>query len=398
MRLEKIHILLLYLFVVLLHFEYWNAFGLVGNMTITKLVGYFYFLFTLRDIRRFYAIGSFGRFLWPLFLFFIILTVVSFFNYNVLFYNNMTIFDFSTFQCIILLWAISNHLHGQNKLIYITLLFFVLGAMLEGILYYLGIGVEMEQGRLKIFGDNENNIGFRMALAIIMLLSIVFENPLNFGKKRFFGLLGLLFLFPVLALSGSRTSLITLALGVLIFTFFMRMSNIWRKVGFILMACVGIVAMMLYFAQFNTLKQRFNDSIENGDTAGRIAIWHHVFPIFYESPVFGVGETGYAARIIPIYGEALPSHNLYIEILAYTGIIGLSLFLLLMARLAKKSWNLYKQLHFIMPVILIFMILVSMLASHGLYNKIFYYIYAIIIALHVNKKQIIIANKKSSRY
>jgi O-antigen ligase len=368
-------------------------------MTITKFVGYLYFLFTLHDLKRFYAFAPLRRYLWPLFSFFILLTVMSLANYNVLFYKSMNVFDFSTFQCIILFWGVSNHLRGQRTAIYRTLLFFMFGAMMEGVLFYLGIGVEFDGGRLSILGANENDVGIRMALAIMVLLSFVFENPFQWNKKRYFLLAGLTLLLPVLALTGSRTSLIILTIGILILTVFIQMANLWRKIVFLIVSAAGIFALVLYFAQFDTLKQRVDNSIYNDDTAGRTYIWQQVLPIFYDSPIVGVGMTGYASKVIPIFGTFgggvyRSPHNVYMEILCYTGIVGLVLYLLFMARLLKVSWSFYKKRHYLLPAVILVMILVMMFAGQGLYNKSLYYIYAVIVALSMSKSKVLTKKNK----
>ena len=56
MTIEKIHNIILYIFVFLLSFEYWNV-GNVGIATVPAMVGYAYFLLTLRQPKRFFNIG-----------------------------------------------------------------------------------------------------------------------------------------------------------------------------------------------------------------------------------------------------------------------------------------------------------------------------------------------------
>ncbi len=391
MNWEKLHIIVLYCFVFLLHFEYWSVFGKdEDNMTITKFVGYLYFILALRDVERFFLFSRIKTFLIPVLAFFGMLTIISYANYNSLYQQFANVIDFSALQCILMFWIVCNHLNGQPKVIYRTLVAFVAGAVVMGILYKMGVGVTITDGRLSMFGDDENAVGIRMALAIVVVLSLIFENPLNWKTPRFLLLLALPFLFPVLALSGSRTALICMAIGLLIFILLIRLKPLF-KAGFLVIAAAGVILMVNYFSHYDTLQQRLVNSISYGDTAGRTSIWKHILPIFYESPIVGVGTTGYAKRAIPVFGvfkggHYRSPHNVYLEMLCYTGVVGLGLFLLFLGRVSFKSVQLYLRNNYIVTGILILITMIDMFVGQGLYNKIFWYFYAVIVALQLNEE------------
>lgn len=387
MNFEKIHNILLYCFVLLLHFENWDALGTGEALSVTTAIAYLYLLFAFRDVRRFFAMSYLKVYLIPVLLFFCLLTIMSYLNYDSLYREYIHIFDFSIFQCIILFVILANHLRGNSQTAYRALLAFVAGGVITGILFYFGIGTTMVEGRLSIFGDDQNVMGVRLAIAIMVLLSLVFENPLKWSVLRFLMLLALLFLLPVLALTGSRTGIITLSVGLFVFILFIKMQR-WFKLSFMAVAVAGIVLIGSYFSKYDLLQQRFTNSIENGENAGRTNIWQHVLPIFYSSPIVGVGTTGYGKRVLSIFGlfqkgHYRGTHNVYLEILCYTGILGLLLFLLFMIRLLIKSFQLYRHNNYLVTGIILLIIIIAMFVLHGLYNKTYWFFYAFVAALPI---------------
>ena len=388
MKIEKIHTIILCCFVFLLHFENWEVFGRIDYFTITKLFGYIYFALALRDIKHFFSFSHLKIFLLPVLIFLSLLTFISFINYDSLYRNYVQVFDFTFIQCLLLFWIICNHLHNQTKIANWTLFFFIAGAITAGVLCYFGIGITMEEGRLSIFNENQNFIGNRMAISILILLSFVFENPLRWGVLRFLLLLTLPLMLPIIGLTGSRQAILGLAIGLMLFIIFIKMEKT-TKIGFVVIAIVGGIILGNYLSQFDSLHQRIITSIESGDNAGRTDIWNRVIPIVYESPMIGVGTTGYAKRVIPIFGiwdnnNVRNPHNLYLEILCYSGIMGLFLFMLFLARLSIKSIQLYRKNNYILPSVLLLMIMINMFFMGGLSHKTFWYFFAIIVAIQIN--------------
>jgi len=124
------------------------------------------------------------------------------------------IFDFTILQNIILFWLLINHATKEPHILEKALLYFALGSATLAILYYNGIGIEMIEGRVSIFGDNENSIGQRLCFSIIIISMAVLQNRLHLNKSRFLLLLAIPLLFGLLIATGSRLSLVSLAVVV----------------------------------------------------------------------------------------------------------------------------------------------------------------------------------------
>jgi O-antigen ligase len=71
-----------------------------------------------------------------------------------------------------------------------------------------------------------------------------------------------------------------------------------------------------------------NLTFEENYTAGRNYLWHVAMEMTGENPFFGVGLSGFEAAEITIKSEIMAyPHNIFLEVLCETGIIGFFLFL-----------------------------------------------------------------------
>jgi len=109
---------------------------------------------------------------------------------------------------------------------------------------------------------------------------------------------------------------------------------------------VPIAALLIFWASVLPVSvvERINMTVtEEGElepsAAGRLDIWKSCMELFKKDPLFGVGF-----QVIPFSGWHLTSaHNLYVTLLAESGILGLSLLLGLFAIALRSAWRLYKR-------------------------------------------------------
>jgi len=90
------------------------------------------------------------------------------------------------------------------------------------------------------------------------------------------------------------------------------------------MIVVGYL-IFLYVPALAVFIQRFGDAAESGDvTLGRTAFWTLAIEEFKKHPIFGIGW-GEFQKINP---RGWHAHNIYVQILCETGIVGFSLYLI----------------------------------------------------------------------
>jgi O-antigen ligase len=69
--------------------------------------------------------------------------------------------------------------------------------------------------------------------------------------------------------------------------------------------------------------------LSEGSNQGRLAVWAKAISISKEHPLLGVGlgAFSYEVNSLSEYRDPIYAHNLYLELLAETGIIGIGLFM-----------------------------------------------------------------------
>lgn len=183
----------------------------------------------------------------------------------------------------------------------------------------------------------------------------------------------LLFVLILTYYSGSRTALIVIVIQFIVFLFV----YLNRKQLINLFSIFGIVTLLLTVSILLTKPQDIlfdlNKKIESLDFSGnlkksisnqsRFGIQYANLMVFKEHPITGVGfgQQGFhAINHYPIWAKKdnwefklmylnknepsfPPGYNLYVRLLAETGIIGFFIFLTLLSTLFKKSYGLIKK-------------------------------------------------------
>src|SRR5690606_41035469 len=130
-----------------------------------------------------------------------------------------------------------------------------------------GVGVDVDlEGRVSLFGDNENIIGIRMVVSSLFLSHLILKN----GGRRFSFLKIFLFLsyIPLLTLllsTGSRLSFISLIIGMSLIIFLYKTKSTFTK-GLVLilgLACIFYVFQLAL--QSEVLGSRLSKTVEDGN-------------------------------------------------------------------------------------------------------------------------------------
>jgi O-antigen ligase len=170
-------------------------------------------------------------------------------------------------------------------------------------------------------------------LAVLIPLAVAFMVTPSFSTRlRWFGGLALALAVPALVLSYSRGAAGALVGGSIIWLALMRPR-------LAVLAAVGVTVAALMFAPA-AFKERFRSQETSGDVGLRSDIWSSAIDIYTKRPVLGVGlnnfdeayaslpstlSTGAQRRLLHQSQILVPPHaqNLYLNVLAEEGILGL---------------------------------------------------------------------------
>lgn len=192
------------------------------------------------------------------------------------------------------------------------------------------------QGRYSAFGGGPNVFGRIVGFALIALIVYVTL------RRKYWLLLTLPLPVMALVLSGSRGAMLSAAIAAAAVGILLLRSY---KFPQLIMMFVMLASMLMLMVEFappsvtNIFEQRIvEQTLGQGYDSGRSELYDVAWRMFEENPIFGVGVGGYFA----LFGSTTASgfeyaHNIVLQILAETGLIGFALVLLPLLVIVGRS-------------------------------------------------------------
>lgn len=184
--------------------------------------------------------------------------------------------------------------------------------------------------------------GMYMALAVIIAFchNLLISNK---SKKAYKYRIVLLITLFALLITGKRAHLLfAIAAAVVVYYFYKSDKPRGRVLKILLVVTLGIMLVFCVSLVYPDLFSAFSRLIsvdDNGDfTTGRIGMWKEAFDYFIDYPVWGIGFK----QFIRIGG--LDVHNVFLQLLCETGIVG---FLITIIPMAVTAINAIKQLVYV---------------------------------------------------
>lgn len=179
--------------------------------------------------------------------------------------------------------------------------------------------------------ESVNSNALAMGLAIVMTL--LMSNLLLFKKHRFLNITLIAANLVALFLTGSRTALITAVATAFLLCILNAQDKRTKRRGLVSLI-VSLALLMLTYnilqKSFPLLMERFTlDSVEESGGSGRVDVWTSYFVYFFPKYWFvgmGFDSSNLYYGIGIINAEAHGAHNLIVEILSKSGIVGMTLY------------------------------------------------------------------------
>lgn len=260
------------------------------------------------------------------------------------------------FLCLILAISVTslNQTLGTSKLMYYITLSLIIGALIQsffGLMQYTGlykyfndmIFYDSSHPTTNIFGHfgQRNHYCHYLTWGVFASVYLFFKQKIN--KTIFFSLIA--WLTFSLTIAGSRSVLIYFATGVLILTIF-SIKNRKFIIPLITIIAISIfifafgyiypliIKLFTHIHQVNSGVDRLSDDLSSGGLIGRrMTEWSKALIMFKEFPLLGAGWNTfahYSVYLQPQFPDAplnsglfTNCHNLFLQLLAETGLIGL---------------------------------------------------------------------------
>lgn len=351
--------LLLLLLVFFIGLEYWEALKLGPHFTISKALGFLYFVIALLGFKEIFTPNK--KLLYPilaLLVFYFVYITSSLFshlidNYELNFQAIFMPIQFIVFYFLVLL-DVNKNPELKNKI----LISFIMGAMCIYILLMNGIGVHAGKGnevadstegivRVYFMGMNPNDLG---NIAVLSTLS-TFYLARDVIVRPFLRYACYLMILPFLHLivySGSLGALLALFVGLSIVFVDSRTLQFNTMLAIILV--VVLIINLSVSIDIDFLINRLERFLSTGNTTGRVDIWKTNISMVLDHPIIGVGPLS----------DLRTSHNIFVDAFVWGGFLGLLAYFTFIGVVAKRAiaqTYFYKNsFYFALLVVLVFLL------------------------------------------
>jgi len=333
---EQYKIKTLYVFVFLLPYQSLNIFDSVYfNYT---WIGYFlYLIINMITFKKSFNINkNILKFVLPIFLYWCLTIIMNYIYYEpeaTIIYAEIR----QELMGIVFLWIIINNLKGNYYQQQLVLNIFLYSICLMAILYIAGVGVNYDKdGRLTILATSSNLISFWVSIATIILISNILKYKIQdnlYIIKLIISIIFVIILLIIIANTGSRGGLVSFSIGYIIYFLTIKEKILTKLYIGLLSILIGIFALNA-IVNSSVMRDRIIQQSEDNSFGGRMPIWETTIGLIKENPIFGVGPGKYEMRFVET-GKFMATHNEYLTVLVYTGILGLSMVLLFNYQLFK---------------------------------------------------------------
>lgn len=366
----------LLLFVFSTNFEMVNLIQGSGQLSVGRITGYLYILMFMLSGYKI----SFNRERNTIYLLFSLLFIIllsSALHLNIV---SSTVMDLSLLQNVVLYFMLLIHEKYDPGILDKSILYLVIGTVILSTLFLFGIGVERSTGseeRLSLLGDNENMIGVRMVVGIMAIIYYINNSKNKVTIINIIGILSVGLMTMVMRETASRTAAISYVIVLFLLMYFHLRSDkgINKYVYVLSFALIVSLLAIPFLMDSDTLVTRLTKAKE-GNFANREVLWQALLPAVYDSPYIGYGVSGFAMVSWQKLGAVGSPHNVFLEVLLYSGFIGLTIFLIFNINVLINSYQYYKKEGKYLGLLMMVPYLGMLIVGHTLVKKIMWIILA----------------------
>ena len=284
-------------------------------------------------------------------------------------------------QGVLVLLAAGNLLRDE-KVATRSLVTLVLACTIRAALPFLGFArtssaVWTGGERVSALGQNANSAAMILAAGLIALIGLAYGRGASRWGLILAGLMGALLGFAVLE-TGSRGGLASLVGGVLVFA--LAADTLRARVRNAAIAALAISLLILGILHLPVIKNRLEDSMKTGNMAGREQLYPALWTMFLEKPALGWGPVANTYELAARIGERerplRAAHNIVLELLTSSGIVGAIPFLLGGWLCVRAAWRSRRGPHGVLPLALFCSVFLSNMSGDWIAGKLIWVVLA----------------------
>jgi O-antigen ligase len=232
--------------------------------------------------------------------------------------------------------------------------------------------------RVSALGQNANSAAMILAAGMVALIGLAYGHRYKTrGGLVLTGALGAVLGFAVLE-TGSRGGLLALVGGVLVFA--LAASSLRARLRNMAIGLLAISLLLAGTLQLPVMKNRWEDSVRTGNLAGREQLYPASWTMFLERPVLGWGPVTNTYELAQRIGDRerphRAAHNIVLELLTATGLMGALPFLVGGWICVRQAWRARHSGHGVLPLALLCSVFLSNMSGDWIASKLIWVVLA----------------------
>lgn len=365
---------------------------------VPTLTGALFLLTALAQPRR--SFGQVPRPVWWFFgwlCVFAIATTVNFLNdaFEVLQYFLLV------FEGVLVFWAAANLLDDATVASG-ALVSFAGACLLRAALPIAGIGrmtTKVWTGGVRItaFGQNENNAAIFLSAGLVALLGLAYFRSRPLIRPRLLAIPGCaLIAFSVLE-TASRGGLAALVAGLSMFLL-SRGQSAWQRLRNGAIAAVVLLGLVWASLAIPVMRNRLRATEESGAMAGREDLYPILVQMFVEKPILGWGPQNNHYELSLREGNRFliqrDTHNLVLEVLTNTGLVGAFFFCIPLWLCWRAAWRARASPEGVLPLALMACVMMGNMSGNWISSKLLWLTLAYAVA---SERRVALAPSRTAR-
>jgi O-antigen ligase len=243
-----------------------------------------------------------------------------------------------------------------------------------------GLSGSVKAGRVMAEGYDPNGMAITLSLAVLAVIGMCLNGTFKQFSMNISALLLILPLTVAILRTGSRSGMLALALGFLVY-----LLPFWktrRKAIAWTLAVIGAAGLVWLLVTNSDFSRRWEVVVYEGSTSGRERIYATGFEMFLERPLFGWGHVASREELgerLGLIGRQRDPHNIVLEMLLQVGALGAIPFLIGLLYCVRASWRSRRGPGGLLSMALIVLFGIGGMAGPLLTKKAFWLVLAIAI-------------------
>ena len=282
----------------------------------------------------------------------------------------------------VLVFLAAGNLMQDEKVASRALTTLVAACAIRASLPFLGLGRTSDAvwtggERISALGQNANSAAMILAAGLVTLIGLTLLRRKSAAGLVLAGLLAILLGLAILE-TGSRGGFAALLGGVLVFAL---AADTWRqRLRNGVIALLAVTLLILATLRLPVMKNRLADSLTTGNMAGREQLYPALWTMFLERPIFGWGPITNTSELAIRIGERERSnraaHNLVLELLTASGLVGALPFFLGVWCSVRNAWRARMGKHGVLPLALLATLFLANMSGDWIASKLLWLVLA----------------------